>query len=480
MSVRIKKSILFVMVAIVAIAVFACIKTNVHSVAEAAEVHSKYEITVTENGKEYSSSKINEVVYNAKDHSVDVAIVYDGADYKNFTVLYKKDGEVLTALPKDAGDYEIVVSIKSDDVEVVALTYKYRIAPSPVIVHVDGKYDYVYSGSKYGRTVSVPNVYTGDECVVVPTYSYIDEDNNRIALGAGVLPKDAHEYEISYALSNKNYAISGYVGESPNVLNISPKELTVKADSITVSYGETPEYTITISGFVPNEDEKVIKVLPTVKGNFTAVGSYIITPSGGLAGNYTFTYSTGILTINALESYGTVAGTASEMILKGVFSPNTEYSGAFIDVDADEGKEIIKTVRERRAFPSFAKAVAIYRIDVSHGAQRSELINITMSNVTLDAQKSYSIISISPSGLIRTITKYSYAEGTLSFNSYGTGTFLIVENRADLATWLYIGIGLVVLIVLLILGSKAQYAAAKRDAAQQKRAKRRGKSGYEW
>lgn len=478
MSIRLRKSlVLAIICAILAVAVLLCLaNSNTVCVAEASEAHGKYDITVTENGKEYSSTKVNEVTYNAKDRSVDVSVSYDGADYKNFTVKYQKDGKDLGAeRPHNVGIYKIVIEI--DD---YAATYDYKIVPAPVTVYVAGNYEYVYSRSKYGRTVSATGIYSGDNCGVITTYSYIDDQNNRVKLDVGELPVDAHTYRVDYALNNANYTIDNYVGESPFELNITPKELVAKADDVTVSYGEVPEYNITISGFAPNDDEKSIAVMPAVKANFSAVGAYLITPTGGEAGNYTFTYKSGTLIINALEASGAIADTVTELHLTGIFAPNTVFSGTLIDVDSDEGKEIIEDARDRNVFPSFGKAISAYTISAENGAQRSELVTITMTNVTLDAKKSYTIISISPSGVVNEITQYNYSDGTLSFNSYGIGTFLIVENRADLATWLWIGIGLITLTVLLIVASRVQYIASRRDVAQAKRKKRRGKSGYEW
>lgn len=478
MSIRLRKSlVLAIICAILAVAVLLySANSNTVRVAEASEAHGKYEITVTENGKEYSSTKVNEVTYNAKDRSVDVSVSYDGADYKNFTVKYQKDGKDLgEERPHNVGTYKIIIEI--DD---YTATYDYKIVPAPVTVYVAGNYEYVYSRSQYGRTVSATGIYSGDNCGVITTYSYIDDQSNRVKLGAGELPVDAHTYSVDYALNNANYTIENYVGESPFELDITPKELVAKADDVTVSYGEVPEYNITISGFAPNDDEKSIAVMPAVKANYSAVGAYLITPTGGEAGNYTFTYKSGTLIINALEASGTIADTVTELHLTGIFAPNTVFSGTLIDVDSDEGKEIIEDARDRNVFPSFGKAISAYTITAENGAQRSELVTITMTNVTLDAKKSYTIISISPSGVVNEITQYNYSDGTLSFNSYGIGTFLIVENRADLATWLWIGIGLIALTVLLIIASRVQYIASKRDVAQAKRKKRRGKSGYEW
>ena len=79
-------------------------------------------------------------------------------------------------------------------------------------------------------------------------------------------------------------------------LKITPKAVTVTADSKSKTYGEKdPELTATVSGTLDNDT--VSYSLSRVEGE--AVGTYTITPSGELnQGNYTVSYETGTFTIS--------------------------------------------------------------------------------------------------------------------------------------------------------------------------------------
>ena len=84
--------------------------------------------------------------------------------------------------------------------------------------------------------------------------------------------------------------------------SISRKAVTVKADDKSILKGETdPEFTATVTGLVEGESESLISYQIN-RAAGTAVGSYVITPSGAATqGNYAVTYETGTLTIAPAE-----------------------------------------------------------------------------------------------------------------------------------------------------------------------------------
>ncbi len=110
---------------------------------------------------------------------------------------------------------------------------------------------------------------------------------------------------------------TNYTTETKTVsINVSPAEITAKADDKTRNYGEAnPAFTITYSGFVNGEDETAVTTASTAVTTATAnspAGTYDITVSGGTAPNYTFTYTKGTLTINGIIPTATT-GTASTL-----------------------------------------------------------------------------------------------------------------------------------------------------------------------
>ena len=67
---------------------------------------------------------------------------------------------------------------------------------------------------------------------------------------------------------------------------------------------ENPDFEVLYSGFVGNEDESVLNEVPVASTTATKtsnVGTYTIKVSGGNADNYTFSYTSGTLTINKAE-----------------------------------------------------------------------------------------------------------------------------------------------------------------------------------
>ncbi len=109
---------------------------------------------------------------------------------------------------------------------------------------------------------------------------------------------DAGSYDIvPYGAEAKNYSISYKNG----TLNIQKATLLAIVGNVSRVYGvKNPEFTITYSGFVNQEDESVFLAQPQIKcqsNRLSDVGSYPIVASGAEARNYTFSYQDGVLTI---------------------------------------------------------------------------------------------------------------------------------------------------------------------------------------
>jgi hypothetical protein len=89
--------------------------------------------------------------------------------------------------------------------------------------------------------------------------------------------------------------------------------LTVTANNSTRAYGAAnPAFTASYSGFVNGDTQSALSGSPSLTTTTTAsspVGSYVITAAAGTlsAGNYSFTFVNGTLTINKATSIITVA-----------------------------------------------------------------------------------------------------------------------------------------------------------------------------
>ena len=109
-------------------------------------------------------------------------------------------------------------------------------------------------------------------------------------------------YEIKVGeTSSPNYSISSVNG----TLTITPRTLIASVGNYERVYNEeNPVFEVKYGGFVGDDDEKVLISKPEAKTTATKtsdVGTYPINVTGGSADNYTFSYTSGILTINKAE-----------------------------------------------------------------------------------------------------------------------------------------------------------------------------------
>lgn len=119
---------------------------------------------------------------------------------------------------------------------------------------------------------------------------------------------NAGSYDINYTYDNPNYFVTWQTGSNIDAFTINKVELIVKANDITIQYGNEPSNSYVISGFVNNENEEVIEGLEQISFNNVgySVGLGVDTPAGSItlngvdtltATNYTFVSSSGQWTI---------------------------------------------------------------------------------------------------------------------------------------------------------------------------------------
>lgn len=146
-----------------------------------------------------------------------------------------------------------------------------------------------------------------------PTFSYtcngfVNSENNSVLSPAPTLSttatqsSDTGTYEIKVeGASSPNYSISYQNG----TLTVTPRTLMASVGNYSRLYNEeNPDFEVLYSGFAGNEDESVLNEAPVANTTATKtsnVGTYTIKVSGGNADNYTFSYTSGTLTINKAE-----------------------------------------------------------------------------------------------------------------------------------------------------------------------------------
>lgn len=146
-----------------------------------------------------------------------------------------------------------------------------------------------------------------------PTFNFtcngfVNSENNSVLSPAPTLSttatqsSDTGTYEIKVeGASSPNYSISYQNG----TLTVTPRTLMASVGNYSRLYNEeNPDFEVLYSGFAGNEDESVLNEAPVASTTATKtsnVGTYTIKVSGGNADNYTFSYTSGTLTINKAE-----------------------------------------------------------------------------------------------------------------------------------------------------------------------------------
>ena len=122
-----------------------------------------------------------------------------------------------------------------------------------------------------------------------------------------------HNASIAVTISNEyiSYAVSFVVQ-----YNILPKEVIVSTPNVSREYGDiNPEFVVNYDGLVNNESIDVFQTTATASTSArptSNVGKYNINVSGAKANNYTFTYSSGELTIEPAPLKASVKSTSRE------------------------------------------------------------------------------------------------------------------------------------------------------------------------
>jgi len=169
-----------------------------------------------------------------------------------------------------------------------------------------------YTGSKTVEFEIAPLDITATMNVVVAggsTYTGTEQKPAvTVTVGETALVED-RDYELTYS-NNINAGTAAvavackgnYAGGTEKDFGIAKATLTVKANDQTVGYGtELGAKSVTISGFVNNENESVLGGALTFVTDYNTTspvnGNYTVTPEGYTSGNYEITFKSGVITV---------------------------------------------------------------------------------------------------------------------------------------------------------------------------------------
>jgi gliding motility-associated-like protein len=218
---------------------------------------------------------------------------------KGITVVF-----VLEGPQKD--NYSISNGIAMTTGTITAKPLTVALNATPAISKV---YDGSTSATLAPGNYSLTGVLGTDVVAIRGTAAYTDKNagtGKDVGAGAFVLSGPQKD---NYSAGNSTASTTGII--TKKTVNVTA------ADKTRFQGTANPAFTVTYSGFSTGDDATSISTAPSVTTTATAssaAGTYPITPSGGTSTNYTFTYTSGTLTVapGAPTSVSLVASTVYE------------------------------------------------------------------------------------------------------------------------------------------------------------------------
>jgi hypothetical protein len=199
------------------------------------------------------------------------------------------------------GTYAITASGAVDsDYTISYMDGTLAITPAPLLITADDQSE-VYGSALPTLTASYSGFVNNDTAASLTTQPTI----TTTATATSGVTNSPYAITASGAVDS-NYAIT-YV---PGSLTVTPTPLLITADDESEYFGSAlPTLTASYTGFVNGDTAANLTTLPTLSTTASAnspVGPYVITASGAVDPDYTFTYAPGTLTIVPTTITGTV------------------------------------------------------------------------------------------------------------------------------------------------------------------------------
>lgn len=184
---------------------------------------------------------------------------------------------------------------------------------------------------------------------------------------------------------------------------ISPAKVIVKVKDVTITYGETPAYSHTVTGLVEGE---TLSGEAVYSGAGTDAGEYEISVSGIASDNYTVTVVPGKLTIN--KKPATVAWTIAESY---VYNPEGQTS---LPTATYDGKEaILKFTKDGKVVNEFKNA-GTYTVTVKDDKNYDLTGSDTTKTIVINKTEYTTAPALSLTGTYdpnKTLGSYELSEG---------------------------------------------------------------------
>lgn len=206
------------------------------------------------------------------------------------------------------------------------------------------------------------------------------------------LEKDAGSYEVIIPIKFQNrQTYERFTANVPYKYVIKKQTLKVTIKKQIKSYGDdNPPFTYGISGFIGNDNESDIQVLPTIlcsATKLTEIGEYQIIGSGGQSTNYDFEFYNGLLTIKKASLSINVIDDIKEY-----GDPNPQFKINFIGLKNGEQlprwdiSPIFSTeATEKSNVGTYSVSVICEAHNYEIESNRNGILNITRANATITA-----------------------------------------------------------------------------------------------
>ena len=222
-------------------------------------------------------------------------VVYTGLKNEESEPVWIDNLQFLTAatVKSNVGKYEVTASGTPYNYSLTIESGIIEITPAPLTIKVnDATRQYYSDDPDFSYTCS----------------GFVNNDNESVFSSIPTLStsttikSNVGTYEIKVSeTSSLNYSISYLNG----TLTITPRTLMAFVENYQrVYYEDNPTFEVKYDGFVGGENENVLFAKATASTSATKtsdVGTYIINVAGGIADNYKFSYTSGVLTINKAE-----------------------------------------------------------------------------------------------------------------------------------------------------------------------------------
>ncbi|RYE20786.1 MAG: hypothetical protein EOP51_17095, partial [Sphingobacteriales bacterium] len=270
---------------------------NTYPITIAGGVSSNYDFTYTP-GVLTVNKAILTVIADNKTKVYGAALPALTITYSGF--VNNETTAKLTTLPK------VSTAAKATD---IASTYAIAVTGGAA-----ANYSFVYTPGVLTITKAVLSVTADNKTKVygaaVPalTFSYAGFVNGETVAKLTTVPKISTAATTASAANTYPITLAGGVAANysfvytPGVLTVSKAVLTVTADDKTKVYGAAlPAFTLTYAGFVNGDTFAKLTTAPKASTTATiasSVKTYPITLAGGVAANYSFVYTPGVLTVS--------------------------------------------------------------------------------------------------------------------------------------------------------------------------------------